>query len=416
MLRTAVRRLARSASVPTSARRPLVGTLVSSRRQFWGGAFETEFEEAHAKKRRSRLRSFFAALNDLPPLGDAQKELISKALSESSIRADGQSFGTKLELSAAVETARAALATQQTASLCLELPSDDGDKPGSAGSAASPEEQSMALPHRQPDAATSASAAMAAAQPQTPPPVVDDDDDKPPDVFTEEQVATLLSLRASYALAELPDLWDKLPLEDLRLPVQSALDAADALCDGSPWRRLHFHLELQRGISNDPEAVFNASDVSKEELCDAAVRIAHNTVPLTVELLKRSTMLSEQEEERLDKMPSDAHGSTTPLVLTTELRRRTYLQRAYHKVRGDFAVNAADGYAPTLAEIGETYRADAALFAALSSEASLHQSLMRSLFSYHDRLATRRRRGRNAVKGTLLFFSLNILDFTITNL
>ena len=60
--------------------------------------------------------------------------------------------------------------------------------------------------------------------------------------------------------------------------------------------------------------------------------------------------------------------------------------------------------------------AGAALFAALSSEASLHQSLMRSLFSYHDRLATRRRRGRNAVKGTLLFFSLNILDFTITNL
>ena len=31
-------------------------------RAFWGGAFENDFDEARAKARRSRLRSFLAAL------------------------------------------------------------------------------------------------------------------------------------------------------------------------------------------------------------------------------------------------------------------------------------------------------------------------------------------------------------------
>ena len=61
-------------------------------------------------------------------------------------------------------------------------------------------------------------------------------------------------------------------------------------------------------------------------------------------------------------------------------------------------------------------RADAALFAALSNDGTLHQGLTSALFSYTDRQSTRRRRCVNAVKYTGLFVSLNLLDFTITNI
>ena len=61
-------------------------------------------------------------------------------------------------------------------------------------------------------------------------------------------------------------------------------------------------------------------------------------------------------------------------------------------------------------------RRDAELFGALASDAALQRRIMGALFSYHDRWSTRRRRAVNAVKYTLLFFGLNILDFVITNL
>ena len=58
----------------------------------------------------------------------------------------------------------------------------------------------------------------------------------------------------------------------------------------------------------------------------------------------------------------------------------------------------------------------AVVYSALVSDGRLHRSLARAFFSYHDRLATRRRRAVNAVKGTFTFVCFNILDFVLTNL
>ena len=55
------------------------------------------------------------------------------------------------------------------------------------------------------------------------------------------------------------------------------------------------------------------------------------------------------------------------------------------------------------------------LYTALESDAELHCAISEALFRYHDRLSTRRRRARNAVKYTALFMSCNVLDFLISN-
>ena len=54
----------------------------SHARSFWGGAFENEYEEKAAMKRRSRLRSFLSALDQLPATSVETDEVVAGTLAE----------------------------------------------------------------------------------------------------------------------------------------------------------------------------------------------------------------------------------------------------------------------------------------------------------------------------------------------
>lgn len=115
--------------------------------------------------------------------------------------------------------------------------------------------------------------------------------------------------------------------------------------------------------------------------------------------------------------PGRPHGVCRQVAatLTAEMRRRTLLQRLWHAVRSGRTPLPA-GRAPTASELAEHDLSNAVVYSALVSDGRLHRSLARAFFSYHDRLATRRRRAVNAVKGTFTFVCFNILDFVLTNL
>ena len=432
-----------AALVPRSGQALPRGSLAlrGGSRAFWGGAFENDFDEARAKARRSRLRSFLAALDSSPPEAEEQQQqLIARTLSGGS----SASFESRDELATAVDAARDALASLQTASLRLELGSDassetvksDGATPAAPQQAVVPGipegalDKQMALPHRQPGAGEAAPPAIGAAAPAPP---ADDEADKPPDELTDEQQATLISLRASLALERLPDLWETLLREQrgddalAGVPMQSILDTATALTSADPWVRIRLHLRLA-GVAVDGATIDGAeaggedaagasgASPSIEQLRAAAAASAASAFPFTQAILTGSTMLHEEEEKRLVELEQAKIGAADTIV--AEIRRRTLVQRAWHTLRSQAgtAPASADGSAPSLEELASSDRSDAVLFAAMESGASLHHALVRAFLSHHDRLATRRRRRRNALKGTGLFVGLNILDFTLTNL
>ena len=60
-----------------------IGAHKVSARTFWGGAFDDDLEATRAKLRRSRLRSFLAALEQLPPSGmSAEQPLIVRTMTQ----------------------------------------------------------------------------------------------------------------------------------------------------------------------------------------------------------------------------------------------------------------------------------------------------------------------------------------------
>ena len=177
--------------------------LLGGRRNFWGGAFESDIDESRAKMRRSRLRSYMNAFDQLPQHpGEQQLEVVERALSAGT----EASFASREDLSTVVDAARDALAELQTASLKLELPPIEGaTPPGGAAAAAQPEaavDQQMSLPHRtggetvQPasDGAASTVTPTSTMAPIKPPSTFDEDEDQPPDVLTAAQQETLVSL------------------------------------------------------------------------------------------------------------------------------------------------------------------------------------------------------------------------------
>lgn len=372
--------------------------------------------------RRSRLRSFLSAFEQLPPSHlAAEQPLVARTLTEHVGGTDG-SYRSRDELAEAVDATRTALAKLQTASLRLELAaasSAGGAVAGGAmtGTAEDAADKHLALPHRQPAASGAAETPAATPTPSAPVPA-DDDEDKPPDVLTEEQRTTLTSLRTSHALEALPRLWELLPRDGSRedVPLQSVLDAAMLLSDGDPWRRLRFHLRLARAVQTDevPAAGVGGARISLEQLRGAAAATAADAFSMTRALLLKSDMLSATERERLEALDKEKLGAAA--TLTAELRRRTRVQRVWHRLQGNSAAESAarDGR-ETLEAILAADRNEVALCAAMENDASLHKGLMQALFHHHDRLATRRRRRVNAVKGVGGFFALQLVDFALTN-
>ena len=501
-LRRSVKMLARRVQF---ARRALANS--QRRRTFVGGAFENDFQEARAKVRRRRIGSFLSALDQLPSTA-AQEEtqlLIRSTLSE---HAPSGRFDSQQQLVAAIEATRAQLEELQTIPLKLELKAEmelkalglpNENTPGGGASAQPP--AGGAVDVSAPEQ-SSAAAAYAAATPQAPPPPADDDPPIP-DVLTEEQRATIVSLRAAIALDALPSLWEQLPratfLDPIDFPPQQdpairrsgdpvpadaaaggggdyvasasanaassalplpvVLDAADALIALDPWARLRFHIALAKGSAalspaatsprpspNDgaPEGIGAAGELKSrtswedepdpaeeqptcvagdegveveedpkafaELLRAAAVATAEGAYPLTLELLTRSELLSKEELARLGELSTKGVGAAAATV-TGEVRRRSIMRRAWHAI----APAGKPARLTDRAMASADWR-DAALYAALHSDADLHMSLSTAVFSHHDRLSTRRRRRRNAVKYTLLFMALNCLDFAITNI
>lgn len=398
-------RASRSAARLAAARH---GALVQpQRRAFWGGAFESDFDEHRAKARRSRLRTFLGALDSLPPPSAEQQELLERSLAAESGTA---SFRSAEEISTVIDAARETLAESQVlASIKLELAAATEAAPASPapGSAGAPAMPGMPPP------------------PPTPPPD-DDDVEKPPDVLTEEQQATLVSMRTSYGLAALPGLWPLLPGAGSAdgVDAQAVAAAAAALTSGTPRDRVELHLKLATGVSPDaplaPHTLHGPDGLAR--LRAAAATTAASTFQLTRTLLTSSEMLSSEEAARLLELDA-AKGAQPELVVTDEIRRRTLLTRAWHRARSYDAAAIAAGDASkgagmlhdSLAAMADADVSEAALFAALADDAKLHTALATAFFAHHDRLSTRTRRRWNALKGTGTFFALNILDFALTN-
>ena len=446
-----VRRMHRLHHLPTSTLRRVPSHLAQPRRGFVGGAFETEFEESRAKVRRKRINAFLAALETLPnEAGHAQEEAQSLVRSILSEYAPQGRFDSRDHLASAIGAVQGRLSEWQTPGVlkldwaadrelkALGLPSDEGsgDAAGGGQASASGASTAVAAPPDAPPQQSAAAAAYAAATPQaaaTPPP--DDDDPPEPDVLSEEQRRTVVALQTSVALEALPSLWHQLPratfvdphsfaeasassagassdgspdgggrahtVDDASVPLSVALDAAAAISSLDPWDRIRLHVRLTNGGAE-------ASTPSTAQLKVAALTTAEGAYSLTTALLRRFEMLSDAESERMDELRAAKSGDAAMVV--SEIRRKPMLTRAWHRLRGGGAAGGTDR------DVAAADRSDSALYACLESERALQEGLTKALFAYHDRLSTRRRRRRNAVKYTLLFFSLNILDFIITNM
>ena len=257
-------------------------------RSFWGGAFASDVDEARAKARRSRIRSFIGGLETMEPTAaERSYEVVASAFTE---HAQDGSFTSPEHLRLAVDDARLRLADLQIASsLKLALKSSE------------PEVQS-----------SPASAALAASQPQTPPPQPLDDV-VVPDVLTDEQQQTVASMHATEAIDALPGLWPSLvdareprsggaPAvegaggEITSLPLTDALNAARALSALDPWERAGFQLSLER------RDIAMVELAAVDEVRQAALMTVVAAQPLLASLLRHSDMLDEAETKRLETL------------------------------------------------------------------------------------------------------------------
>ena len=227
-------RSVRRASTPLLIGRlaqPAAGALYASgnlqRRTFIGGAFASDFEEARAKARRRRIRSFLLALDELPSsVHQESSQVLCSALTEQA-SPDGN-FYSRDQLQLAVDSAR------------LRLKDLHGQAPLRLAEAPAP--------------ATDAQAPGAqVAQPD------DDDDDESllAQPLDDAERSSLAAVRTSLAIQELPELWAQLlsaqdaSAED-PLPLPMVIHAALSLCDPQPMRRISFHVDLAHGIVQQP--------------------------------------------------------------------------------------------------------------------------------------------------------------------
>ena len=272
--------------VSQALRAPLASRLLPARlsvagaprRTFFGGAFESDFEEARARRGLARSQkltlrasSFLAALEQLPVRRQRAVRASGAAwmrLSAGRCRSARPTAALARAMSSSPPSrprARSGRRLQVLPSVKLELPpTEDEAKEAAATTAAaavggdeSSLDKSMALPHRSEPAADAAALtpprpASRSGEVHTDPLPGDDPEDRPADVLSEEQKLTLISMRSAAALEGLPRLWDELvaaaaaasppppsgdaadaslqPAAPPPLPLPAVLDAAIALC------------------------------------------------------------------------------------------------------------------------------------------------------------------------------------------
>lgn len=409
----------------------------SSSRTYITGArndFENDFEAKNSAKRRTELQAFLATLRPDEAAALATQRELERVMSPF---ARGGHFSSRDELADAVRAAQDHLAHAEATSLVRSLPAvaepaatepaaGEATGVGSAAAGPTPPESSgtatsaaagaggsgiqLGPQHDSwhpegPIGSTEAKAAeqKVAEQKVAEPPVVADDSEavREPMQLTEAERQAIYSLRASLALPQLLTLWDRQSgladgLPAYEMPLARAVELARTLGSGDPLAALQLELE---------HAVAPGSDPSPAQVREAAHRVVANAQPLYAALLRRSALLLPKEEARLLKLEASA-------ALRDELRRHSLWQRL-RRVLGSRGLRP-EGPA-WLGDAAEKEPREARLYAALASEAALHDSLATAFFACHDRWTTRRRRAIGTAKYLGLFVSLNMLDFLLTN-
>ena len=409
------------------------GRLPCSSRTYITGArndFENDFEAKNSAKRRTELQAFLATLRPDEAAALATQRELERVMSPF---APGGHFSSRDDLANAVRAAQDHLAHDEATSLVRSLPAvaepaatepaaGEAAGVGSAAAGPTPPESSGTAPSAaagaggsgirlgpqhdswHPEGPIGSTEAKAAEQEVAEPPVVADDSEeavREPMQLTEAERQAIYSLRASLALPQLLTLWDRQSgLADgspaYEMPLARAVEVARTLGSGEPLAALQLELE---------HAVAPGADPSPAQVREAAHRVVANAQPLYAALLRRSGLLLPKEEARLLKLEASA-------ALRDELRRQSLGER----LRRVFGSRALRPLGPAwLGDAAEKEPREARLYAALASEAALHDSLATAFFACHDRWTTRRRRALGTAKYLGLFVSLNMLDFLLTN-
>ena len=394
------------------------GRLLCSSRTYITGArndFENQFEVANSAKRRTELQAFLAALRPDESAALATQSELERIMSPF---ARGGHFASRADLADAVRAAQDHLAGAESTSLVRSLPAAEepaatepaatepaATEPAAAGTAAAapaavgptPPESSAA----EPAAAAAASADVAA--PKAAEAVTADEGEvaRTPMELTEPERQAVYSLRMSLALPQLLALWERRSAAapaaaGYEMPLAGAVEAARTLGSGEPLAALQLELELAAAAGSEP---------SPAQVREAAHRVVANAQPLHAALLRRSGLLLPKEAARLQGLESST-------ALRNELRSQSLWQRLRRMASSP--PQRPEGPA-WLGDAAEKEPREARLYAALASEAALHDSLATAFFACHDRSSTRRRRAKGTAKYLGLFVSLNMLDFLLTN-
>lgn len=408
------------------------GRLLCSSRTYIAGArndFEHEFEVKNSAKRRTELQAFLAVLRPDETAALATQGELERVMSPF---ARGGHFASRADLADAVRAAQDLLAGAEATSLVRSLPAvaePAATEPAAGEAAAADSAAAGATPPELSGTAPSAAAAAEggsgirlgpqhgswhpegptgttepkAAEEKVAAPVVADDseEEREPMELTEPERQAVYSLRVSLALPQLVTLWERqsaaAPASPAyEMPLARAVEVARTLGSGEPLAALQIELE---------HAVEAGSQPSAAQVREAAHRVVANAQPLYAALLRRSGLLLPEEEARLLKLEASA-------AMRNELRHQSLWQRLRRMASSP--PQRPEGPA-WLGDAAEKEPREARLYAALASEAALHDSLATAFFACHDRSSTRRRRAKGTAKYLGLFVSLNMLDFLLTN-
>ena len=410
------------------------GRLLCSRTYITGARndFENEFEVKNSAKRRTELQAFLAVLRPDETAALATQGELERVMSPFT---HGGHFVSRADLADAVRAAQDHLAGAEATSLARSLPAaaepattePAAAEPAAAEPAAAgvmPPESSGTAPSTAAaeggirlgpqhgswhpegkimDAVEAKAAEQKAAEQKVAAPVVADDGEveREPMELTEPERQAVYSLRVSLALPQLVTLWERQSAAapaspGYEMPLDQAVEVARTLGSGEPLVALQLELEHTVGVGSEP---------SPAQVREAAHRVVTNAQPLYAALLRRSGLLLPKEEARLQKLEAST-------ALRDELRRESLWQRLRRMASSPPPRPEGPAW---LGDAAEEQPREARVYAALASEAALHESLATAFFMCHDRWSTRRRRAKFTAKYFGLFVSLNMLDFLLTN-
>lgn len=434
-------------AVRTAVRRRGARLAAPRRTFFGGGAIVEDYETKKVMARRAKLRRFQAALGSAR--GDGAWQLASSALQE---QATEGSFRDRAHLQSAVDAARAKLEPLHAEPTVLRLeeptvpiPGVPDESGGSGEAAGAPSagplaeagesrvEKAMLLPHRveaakaaQEGASAADASAATTGSEATTGSSSDAPDDTEPLPLSDAQADALGALRLDLALGRLPDLWASLLAPagtaevsaDGGAPLRSVLDVAAALGSSDTSELVGLHLRAlapaTAASTSAPSTLTVAPSVS--DLRAASTAAVRDALPFFFEVCRRTDLLSKDEAARLDAMQK------SPAFLTKAVGQRSTWAALRHAVWNRAPQPPPAGSAQPDVALGDVIAthasyggAGAPMFAALATEADLHRALGLAFFARHDRLTNRRARLVLTAKGTGLFFALNMLDFTLSN-